>query len=136
MERPAITATGPVLDAGDVAELARCYERLLGWDVVDIAGPRPGKPSGDGWAMLRNPERTTKIEIQWEEHHVRPTFPGTAGKPTMQLHLDFQVEDVAVAVAWAIECGAEQAAWQPPTRDPSRLRIMLDPAGHPFCLWS
>jgi hypothetical protein len=39
-------------------------------------------------------------------------------------------------VAWATTCGATEAAPQLPDRDPARPRIMLDPAGHPFCLWS
>ena len=25
---------------------------------------------------------------------------------------------------------------QPENRDGNKLRVMLDPAGHPFCLWS
>ncbi|WP_425554049.1 VOC family protein [Kribbella karoonensis] len=32
--------------------------------------------------------------------------------------------------------GAREARQQPTDRDPHRLRIMLDPAGHPFCLWT
>lgn len=128
--------SGPVLDAPDVGELAAFYNRLLGWDVDEIEGPRPGYPPGDGWAILRPAEGGTKIEIQWEEHYQRPVWPGAPGRPGMQLHLDFWVEDVATGVAWAMECGATEAEPQPPDRDPALLRIMLDPAGHPFCLWS
>jgi catechol 2,3-dioxygenase-like lactoylglutathione lyase family enzyme len=128
--------TGPVLDAPDVAELARFYERFLGWEIVELAGPRPDHPEGDGWAMLRPPDRSTKIEIQFEEHFVPPVYPGASVSQGMQIHLDYQVDDVPQAVAWAIECGATEAEWQPPTRDHTRLRVMLDPAGHPFCLWS
>jgi hypothetical protein len=54
----------------------------------------------------------------------------------MQIHLDIWVDDLANGVAWALECGASEAAAQPADRDPAALRIMLDPAGHPFCLWS
>ena len=43
---------------------------------------------------------------------------------------------VAAGGAWAIECGATEAEHQPQDRNHSRLRVMLDPAGHPFCLWS
>jgi catechol 2,3-dioxygenase-like lactoylglutathione lyase family enzyme len=128
--------TGPVLDAPDVAELARFYSELLGWPIVDQAGPRPGHPPGDGWAMLRPEDRTTKIEIQFEEHFIPPVWPAAPGQPSMQLHLDIEVEDVEAAIAWAEHCGARHAASQPEGRDPARLRIMIDPAGHPFCLWS
>ena len=32
--------TGPVLDAADPVVLARFYERLLGWTMVECEGPR------------------------------------------------------------------------------------------------
>ena len=135
MERPQITMTGPVLDAADVAELARFYERFLGWNLVELAQPSDGPPGG-WWAMVRPSEGWGKVEIQYEEHFVRPVYPGAGGAQGMQIHLDYQVDDVPEAVAWATECGAIEAEWQPPTRDLTRLRVMLDPAGHPFCLWS
>ena len=128
--------SGPVLDAPDVAELTRFYEQFLGWEVESSAGPRPGHPPGDGWSVLRPADGSTKIEIQFEEHYVRPDWPGAPGTQGMQLHLDIWVEDVAAGVAWAKQCGAKEALRQPEDRDPARLRIMLDPAGHPFCLWS
>jgi catechol 2,3-dioxygenase-like lactoylglutathione lyase family enzyme len=136
MERPTMRITGPVLDAPNVAELTHFYERLLGWNVEDIAGPRPGRPPGDGWSRLRPADGSTKIEIQFEEHYVRPTWPAAPGAQGMQIHLDVWVEDVPTGVVWAIECGATEAAQQPENRDRKRLRVMLDPAGHPFCLWS
>jgi hypothetical protein len=42
---------------------------------------------------------------------------------------------VNAAVARAVELGATEASPQPADRDPRRLRVMIDPAGHPFCLW-
>ena len=51
--------TGPVLDAADAVGLARFYERLLGWTMVECEGPRDGYPPEDGWAKLRSPEGTT-----------------------------------------------------------------------------
>jgi len=128
--------SGPVLDAPDVGALTRFYEQLLGWEVEAFEGPRPTHPSGDGWSRLRPADGGTKIEIQFEEHFQPPVWPGAAGEQGMQLHLDIWVEDLEAGVAWALACGATQAERQPADRDPSRLRIMLDPAGHPFCLWS
>jgi hypothetical protein len=49
----------------------------------------------------------------------------------MQIHLDIEVSDLDEAVAWAVSQGAELAKFQPQTD----VRVMLDPAGHPFCLW-
>ena len=51
------------------------------------------------------------------------------------MHFEIEVDDVATAVDHAVACGATEAPWQPPDRDPTRLRVMLDPAGHPFCLY-
>jgi hypothetical protein len=84
---------------------------------------------------VRSPEGE-KIEIQHEANFVRPVWPQGPGEQGMQLHLDIWVEDVAAGVAWCLECGGAEAATQPEGRDRNRLRVMLDPAGHPFCLWS
>jgi len=136
MDRPRMRMSGPVLDAPDVGELTGFYQRLLGWEVDALEGPRPGYPAGDGWSQLRPADRSTKIEIQFEEHYERPVWPGTRGTQGMQMHLDIWVEDVPTGVVWALDCGAQEAATQPEGRDLNRLRVMLDPAGHPFCLWS
>jgi hypothetical protein len=49
----------------------------------------------------------------------------------MSMHLDIEVDDLEHAVAYAIEEGAELADFQPQ----DNVRVMLDPAGHPFCLY-
>ena len=49
----------------------------------------------------------------------------------MMLHLDFEVTDLPAAVAHAVELGAREAAFQPQ----DDVRVLLDPAGHPFCLY-
>lgn len=135
MKRPAMQVSGPVLDAPDVVALTDFYAEFLGWEIADFDGPRPGFPPGDGWSRLRPPDGSTKIEIQYEPNFVRPVWPSTPGGQGMQIHLDIWVEDLAGGVAWAQQCGAVEAEQQPPDRDPAELRIMLDPAGHPFCLW-
>jgi hypothetical protein len=136
MNRPAMRVTGPVLDAPDVTALTRFYELLLGWEVEALERPRPGRPPGDGWSRLRPTDGSTKIEIQFEENYQRPVWPQQPGDQGMQMHLDIWVGDVPSGVVWAIECGAVEAPSQPEGRDAARLRVMLDPAGHPFCLWS
>lgn len=124
--------SGPVLDAADVPALARFYERLLGWTVTEVEGPRPGHPPEDGWARLCSPSGDTKIEIQWERHYTPPVWPPVPGEQQMMIHLDVLVADLDAGVAWALECGATVAADQPQQgRDHV---IMLDPAGHPFCM--
>jgi len=126
MPRPQMRMSGPVLDTDDVPALRRFYREFLGW--TDEEG-------GPFWGRVRSPEGE-KIEIQHEANFVRPVWPQGPGDQGMQLHLDIWVEDVAAGVAWCLECGGEEAATQPEGRDLDRLRVMLDPAGHPFCLWS
>ena len=45
-------------------------------------------------------------------------------------HLDFAVNDLEKAVQHAVRCGAAVAEEQ----FSDAWRVMLDPAGHPFCL--
>jgi hypothetical protein len=47
------------------------------------------------------------------------------------MHLDLAVDDLDEAEAEAVRLGARRAADQPA---PGRYRVLLDPAGHPFCL--
>ena len=46
------------------------------------------------------------------------------------MHFDFQVADLDAAVTEAVRLGATVAEHQPQ----EHVRVMLDPAGHPFCL--
>jgi hypothetical protein len=46
------------------------------------------------------------------------------------MHFDFQVGDLESAVADAEALGARLADDQPQ----ENVRVLLDPAGHPFCL--
>ena len=61
--------------------------------------------------------------------HAPPTWPDP-GVPK-QIHLDLAVDDLEPAVAESMRLGATPAVFQPA---PDRRRVMLDPAGHPFCL--
>jgi predicted enzyme related to lactoylglutathione lyase len=132
MERPKMRVSGPTLDAADAIGLAQFYERLLGWGITDRSrGPRPGYPPGDGWAMLRSPSGDLKIEIQGAQYYAPPVWPPIPGQQQMMMHLDIAVEDIDAGVTWAIEAGARLAEHQPQ----ARVRVMLDPAGHPFCLF-
>jgi predicted enzyme related to lactoylglutathione lyase len=125
VERPGIRLRGPVLDAGAAAEaldLASFYERLLGWPITQSAP--------DGWALLEAPDGL-KIEIQGSTDYEPPRWPTQPGEQQMMLHLDFATDDLEAAVAWALEAGATVAEHQPQPN----VRVLLDPAGHPFCLF-
>ncbi len=119
-ERPTMTLTATVLDTPDPQGLARFYSALLDWpigtDDPEWATLRPGGPG---------------LSFQLEPEHEPPVWPAGRGDQRMQLHLDVQVDDLAAAVDFATSLGATVAGSQPQ----DGVRVMLDPAGHPFCLF-
>ena len=114
--------TTVVLGAPDIRALADFYRRLLGWTV---------ERDEDDWIKLSAPDGGTALAIQLEPDHVRPTWPAGPGDQQMQLHLDIQVDDLEEAGAHALAAGAVLAEHQ----FENDVRVYLDPAGHPFCLW-
>jgi catechol 2,3-dioxygenase-like lactoylglutathione lyase family enzyme len=121
MDRPRLTVTAIVLDAPNARDLAAFYRRLLGWE--------PAEDSED-WVMLRSPSGAC-LSFQSEPNYVRPVWPAEPGHPPMMAHLDIAVDDLAAACAYAAEAGATLADFQPQ----DHVRVHLDPAGHPFCLY-
>lgn len=114
---------GVVLDAPDARELAHFYESLLGWQLFD---------DSPGWATLApSKDAGYSLAFATEEKYVRPVWPTADGQPQMSMHLDIQVDDLGDSVAHAVELGAEVASYQPQ----ETVRVLLDPAGHPFCLY-
>ena len=122
VERPSIDVSTVVLGAPDARELAKFYSQLLGWTIAVDEGD---------WVMLRHPTGGTGLSFQSEPDHVAPTWPQVAGDQQMMVHLDLGVDDMDRAVEWAIDAGATLADRQPQ----AGVRVMLDPAGHPFCLF-
>ena len=72
------------------------------------------------------------MEVQWEPHYRPPVWPGVEGQQLMMMHLDIGVADLDAGVAWAIGQGTSLAEHQPQ----ESVRVMLDPEGHPFCLFA
>ena len=118
---------GVAIDCAEAPPVARFYERLLGFERRGDSGPL--------WAQLWDPAGGVHLNIQGDPAYVRPTWPEEPGEQAKMLHFEVEVDDLESAVATAIEAGGTQAPWQPPDRDPERIRIMLDPAGHPLCLF-
>lgn len=114
---------GVALDAPDARALAQFYAELLGWQVF---GADP-----EGAAVAPSEDAGYNLAFQTEEHYVRPVWPAVPGEPQMSMHLDIEVDDLEEAVAHALSAGAELAEFQPQ----DDVRVMLDPAGHPFCLY-
>lgn len=59
-----------------------------------------------------------------------PVWLPVDGQQRPMMHFDFQVGDLDSAVAEAVALGASLATAQPQ----ENVRVLLDPAGHPFCL--
>ena len=122
MEQPRMRISATVLDAPDPPALGDFYARLLGWTVVE---------SEATWTMVRPPSGGTGLSFQLEPEYVPPVWPAVRDEQLMMSHLDIAVDDLEVAVVWALEAGARLADHQPQ----EHVRVMLDPAGHPFCLF-
>ena len=127
--------TGVCLDCRDAEELAAFYCGLLGWEVTarDSDDDRLG---GAGWIGMSDPAGGPSLSVQAEEWYEPPAWPERAGEQSKMIHLEIAVDDLDAAVARVIELGGREAAHQPADRDRDELRVMLDPAGHPFCLWT
>ncbi|HEX8508105.1 MAG TPA: VOC family protein [Propionibacteriaceae bacterium] len=121
-ERPKMSVTGFVLDAPDAQALAGFYRQLLGWEA---ASDEPG------WVMLTPPGGGTGLSFQTEAQYVRPSWPPEPGEQQMMMHLDIEVSDLEQAASHAVSVGAVLAEYQPQ----GHVRVCLDPAGHPFCLY-
>lgn len=127
---------GPVLDARDAVELAHFYAELLDWSVADEYAGDDGS-----WALIESPVGGLKMEFQGLPDYSPPCWPNAAGEQQMMMHMDIAVavlggeEDPRPrffeVVEYAVSLGARVAEHQP---QQDRLTVMLDPAGHPFCL--
>ena len=110
-----------MLEAPDAPSLARFYSQLLG---------RPIDKEEPSWATIGQAGESY-IAFQTSPEYVPPVWPPEDGRQQMMMHLDVEVHDLEAAVADAIELGARLADHQPQ----DNVRVMLDPVGHPFCLY-
>jgi len=120
---------GPVLDSPEPKSLARFYSELLGWPLWKPDEMDPGE------AALDTEEGVAGMTFHLKEDYVRPVWPNQPGEQQMQVHLDFEVSDLVEATAHAVRLGAEPATYQPPSQPTEDWRVLLDPDGHPFCLY-
>jgi hypothetical protein len=115
----AVSAGGFIaLDCADPAELGEFWANMLGGNLIAVSPDIVAVQSP--WVWL------TALRV---DDHTPPTWP-TNDVPK-QIHLDLAVADLQEAVAEAERLGARSVARQPA---PDRWRVLLDPAGHPFCL--
>ena len=106
-----------VIDCPDAHELGQFYGKLLDWKIEVRSG----------WAEVRA-DYGQCICFQQVDDYTAPEWPGQ--DVPQQMHMDVVVDDLDAAEVAAIELGATKAEHQPGTT----FRVLLDPAGHPFCL--
>jgi predicted enzyme related to lactoylglutathione lyase len=111
---------GTALEAPDPAALARFYHALLEWPIVH---EEPG-------TSVVAASQGVFVVFQQADGYRPPVWPPAEGDQRPMMHFDFQVGDLEDAVAEAVTLGATVAGSQ--TRE--NVRVMFDPAGHPFCL--
>ena len=105
------------LDCADPRASAAFWSAMLGWDAAHVE---------DEYAMLTGP--THALGFGRVEGHQPPSWPDEGGRK--QFHFDLAVADLDEAEKAAVALGATVADPQPG----DSWRVLLDPAGHPFCL--
>lgn len=137
MTGPTIALATICLDCSDAHEMARFYGGLLGWEPTFTE---------DDWVLMRDPGGGVGLSFQAEPGYVAPVWPEEPTQQQKMIHLDVRVSpgdpdadlegeagqealDSAARVATA--AGGRLA--EPQAR--ADLRVILDPAGHPLCLF-
>ena len=111
---------GITFDCPNANELADFYVKLSGWEK---------EISSDEWAGIRTPQGILLV-FQTVADYAPPVWPWKDGMQQQMAHIDFLVDNLQKAEALAMANGAAKSEVQffdTPT-------VMLDPAGHPFCL--
>jgi catechol 2,3-dioxygenase-like lactoylglutathione lyase family enzyme len=109
------------LDCADPQALASFYQAVTGagreYDGEEAVALAPARPGGINLCFQR-------VADYRPPHWPDPAAP-------QQFHLDLYADDPAAAEARMLELGATRAQHQP---GGDRWTVLLDPAGHPFCL--
>ncbi|MET8624814.1 VOC family protein [Kitasatospora sp. NPDC004669] len=107
------------IDCADPVALASFYGELLGWETRHV---------DEHFAILDNPEGGSPLGFGRVTDY-RPQ-PWTEPDGSKHFHLDFYVDDLDEATAKALALGATEPSYQ----HGRTLRVLIDPAGHPFGL--
>jgi len=112
---------GVAVEAPDPGALANFYSRLLGWGVAH---------EESGTVVLAVPGGQSYVVFQEAADYESPVWPPQPNGQRPMMHFDFQVGDLDAAVAEAVLLGATVC----PEQRQANVRVLFDPAGHPFCL--
>jgi catechol 2,3-dioxygenase-like lactoylglutathione lyase family enzyme len=109
------------IDCPDPAVLLRFYQQLTGWQIA--------WESEEFSALSPDGSEFNCFGFQKVKDYRAPEWPGQ--ERPQQFHLDFYAADLDAAQSAALALGARLPEVQP---QPERWRVLIDPAGHPFCL--
>jgi len=112
---------GTAIEAPDPAASATFYSNLLGWPITH---------QDQDTAIVGTPGGSAFLVFQQATGYRPPVWPPEPGEQRPMMHFDFQVGDLDSAEAEALALGADVAEHQPQ----SNVRVLIDPAGRPFCL--
>lgn len=112
---PNARISGVAIDCPDAEQLATFYSQLL---AVELSSP-------DAFTIA---DGAVEVWFQQVENYQPPTWP--TQERGQQVHFDLEVDDRDAMIARAKELGATLADPNPG----GSFTVMLDPAGHPFCL--
>ncbi|MGO1435835.1 MAG: VOC family protein [Canibacter sp.] len=130
-EKLQLTKTVFALDCESAQRLAEFYAALLGWTIMH---PSPDVDGAEAeWVDVVPPNQADsafKLACQTVQNYRAPQWRGS--DVPAQAHLDFHVPALAEALPHALAVGATEAQVQP--SENGSFRVLLDPAGHPFCL--
>lgn len=116
---PGAVLRGVTLDCPDPRTLGGFYGALTGMRVLF---------SSEEFVALTN-DSGCDLGFQRVDGYRAPHWPGQ--DVPQQVHLDLRADDLDATEALALERGAVRPDHQPVD---GRWRVLLDPAGHPFCL--
>lgn len=108
------------LDCPDPRALAGFYQGITGGEIKEST-------ASNDWVRLQTGSGAD-IGFQRDPDYSPPDWPG--GRP-QQAHLDFDVSDLDEGERCVVALGGTKAEVQPSAGE---WRVLLDPAGHPFCL--
>lgn len=117
MTAPTIDMDYTVLDCPDTAALAEFYRQVLGWEIT--------RSEGD-WAVLQGPGEL-RLAFQKANDFTPLDWPSDG----IKIHLDFMVDDMAVAEEHVLAVGATKLEGND---DHPGFAVFRDPVGHLFCL--
>jgi len=107
------------IDCSEPVQLALFYQQFLGGALYS---------SNNDFVVLST-DGDVRLDFQRVPNEQPPPWPDRAAP--RRVHLDFIVDDLGEAEIRLLGLGAVLADSQPGGQ---RFRVLLDPAGHPFCL--